>query len=68
MMTSGAPVPAGQAAEYGLIDRIVEGDLYEGALAWTAELLADGAQPRRTTAAAISSQELSIPRTISGTA
>ena len=48
LMTSGVPVSASKAAEVGLIDRLVEGDLLEGALAWTAELLADGAGPRRT--------------------
>jgi 3-hydroxyacyl-CoA dehydrogenase len=48
LMTSGAPIPAAQAMEVGLIDKIVDGDLYEGALDWTRELLADGATPRRT--------------------
>jgi 3-hydroxyacyl-CoA dehydrogenase len=48
LMTSGAPVNATAAAEVGLVDRIIEGDLLDGALAWAAELLADGAGPRRT--------------------
>ena len=48
LMTSGAPVNADVAAEAGLVDRIIEGDLLDGALAWVAELLADGAGPRRT--------------------
>jgi len=48
LMTSGTPVGAAYAAEIGLIDRIVEGDLLESALAFAAELVADGAGPRRT--------------------
>jgi 3-hydroxyacyl-CoA dehydrogenase len=53
LMTSGTPVPAGQAAEVGLIDRIIEGELLDGALAWARELVASGASPRRTTEQAI---------------
>jgi 3-hydroxyacyl-CoA dehydrogenase len=48
LMTSGVPVSASRAAEVGLVDRIIEGDLLEGALAWAGELLAEGAGPRRT--------------------
>ncbi len=48
LMTSGVPITAAQAAELGLIDRIVEGDLREGALAWAQELLDAGAAPRRS--------------------
>jgi 3-hydroxyacyl-CoA dehydrogenase len=48
LMTSGTPVGTAYAAEIGLVDRIVEGDLLEGALAFAAELVADGAGPRRT--------------------
>ena len=54
LMTSGVPIGAAQAMEVGLIDRIIEGDLLDGALAWAAELLADGAEPRRTA-------ELTVP-------
>jgi 3-hydroxyacyl-CoA dehydrogenase len=49
LMTSGAPLAAARAVEIGLIDRIVEGDLLEGALAWARELAESGAGPRRTT-------------------
>ena len=49
LITSGAPIPAAQAKAAGLLDKIIDGDLREGALAWTQELLADGAGPRRTT-------------------
>lgn len=54
MMTSGAPVPAAQAAANGLVDRVVDGDLHEAALAWATELVDADAEPRRTT-------ELEIP-------
>ncbi len=48
LMTSGAPIGAAQAMAIGLVDKIVEGDLLEGALAWATELVASGAEPRRT--------------------
>ncbi len=48
LMTSGAPIPAAQAAEYGLVDKIVDGELFDDALAWARELAADGAAPRRS--------------------
>ncbi len=46
MMTSGNPVDAAQAANLGLIDRIVDGELGTAALAWCRELAAQDA-PRR---------------------
>jgi 3-hydroxyacyl-CoA dehydrogenase len=48
LMTSGTPMPAAQAREIGLIDRVVDADLSETGLAWAQELVASGAQPRRT--------------------
>jgi len=54
LMTSGAPISATRAAEVGLVDRIIDDDLLEGALLWAAELLAGGAGPRRTS-------ELTVP-------
>jgi 3-hydroxyacyl-CoA dehydrogenase len=60
LMTSGAPVSATQAAEVGLVDRIIEGDLLEGALAWSAELLADGAGPRRTAEMTVATHDPAI--------
>ena len=48
LMTSGVPIDAAQAMEVGLIDRIIEGDLREGAIEWAKELAASGAAPRRT--------------------
>ncbi len=54
LMTSGAPIAAGQAAQLGLVDKVIDGELREGALAWTLELLEAGAAPRR-------SSELPVP-------
>ena len=48
LMTSGAPISAGQAASIGVIDKIVDGDLLETALAWAEELLAEGAPIRKS--------------------
>ena len=47
LMTSGNPIPAARALELGLIDKIIEGDLREGALAWAEELVASDAPVRR---------------------
>jgi 3-hydroxyacyl-CoA dehydrogenase len=60
LITSGAPVPAAQAAAAGLVDKIIDGDLREGALAWTQELLADGAGPRRTMEQAVPEHDAAI--------
>jgi len=43
-----APIKADKAHELGLIDRIVEGDLKEAAIAWAKQLVAEGKGPRRT--------------------
>ena len=53
LMTSGVPIGAHQAVEVGLVDKIIEGDLLQGALAWAGELLAGNAVPRRTTELAV---------------
>ena len=53
LMTSGNPISAGAALESGLIDRIVEGELREQAIAWARELLRDGTSPRRTSELAV---------------
>src|SRR3954449_9430377 len=39
LMTTGAMLPVEKAREYGLIDEIVQGDLLEGALAFTKRVL-----------------------------
>ena len=48
LMTSGNPIGAPAALELGLIDRIVEGDLREEAIAWARELVEEGVTPRKT--------------------
>ena len=48
LMISGKPISAGRAHEAGLIDRIVDGDLLEAAKGYARELIAAGAEPRRT--------------------
>jgi 3-hydroxyacyl-CoA dehydrogenase len=60
LMTSGVPIAAAQAMEAGLIDNIVDGDLYEEAMAWTKELVAGGAAPRRTSEQEIPAFDASI--------
>ena len=48
VMLAGNPVPATMAHKAGAIDRIIEGDLEEGAIAYAKELAAAGTEPRRT--------------------
>jgi 3-hydroxyacyl-CoA dehydrogenase len=48
MCAFGEPVAARQAAASGIIDRIIEGDLLAGAVAFAGEKLAAGEQPPRT--------------------
>lgn len=48
MISSGNPVAAEAAADIGLIDRIIDGDLKKGALAYARELVDQGASCRRT--------------------
>jgi 3-hydroxyacyl-CoA dehydrogenase len=43
MVTSGAPVSAAEALETGLVDRIIEGELRAGALAFAREVIAAAA-------------------------
>ena len=47
LMTSGTPIPAAKALELGIVDKIVEGDLREAALAWARELTGEGKGVRR---------------------
>lgn len=47
MIVSGEPVSAKKALELGLVDRLTEGDLVEGAIAFTRELVNSGVMPRR---------------------
>jgi len=48
MIVSGNPVAAPKANQMGVIDEIIEGDLLEGALAYTERLLDEGAPQRKT--------------------
>ena len=50
MIVSGAPVNAEAAAKAGLVDRVVEGDVVAGAIAFARELLAAGKGARPTSA------------------
>jgi 3-hydroxyacyl-CoA dehydrogenase len=47
MMTSGNPITADKAKQYGLVDEIVEGDLLEGAIAFAKKIVAAGAKTPR---------------------
>lgn len=47
MMTSGAPIPASEALEAGLVDKIVEGDLKTGAIEFIRDILATNTPLRR---------------------
>src|SRR5580692_7182523 len=47
IIVSGDPVPARQAAQMGILDRIIDGDLTEGAIAYALELIATQAPQRR---------------------
>jgi 3-hydroxyacyl-CoA dehydrogenase len=48
MMLSGRPLSAIQAQELGLVDRLLTGDLVEGAREFAQGLIAGNAKPRRT--------------------
>jgi 3-hydroxyacyl-CoA dehydrogenase len=47
MITTGNAVTADRAKALGLVDEVLEGDLLEGAIAYTKKLLAEGKGPRR---------------------
>ena len=48
LVLSARPIDAPVALELGIIDRIIDGDLAEGAVAFARELVAAGKGPRRT--------------------
>ncbi len=48
MCAFGEPVRASEALKAGIIDKIVEGDLLQGAVAFVRDLIARGEGPRRT--------------------
>jgi 3-hydroxyacyl-CoA dehydrogenase len=47
MMTTGTPVSGDKAKAMGLVDEVVQGDLLEGALAFTRELIKQNKGPKR---------------------
>jgi len=60
LFLSGAPIAAVEAQGVGLIDRIIEGDLYAGALAWAKELVQDDAPVRRSSERVVPDFDASI--------
>src|SRR3954470_2984841 len=47
MMTTGNPIAAEKAKQYGLVDAIVDGDLLEAGIAFTKKILSEGGKIRR---------------------
>jgi 3-hydroxyacyl-CoA dehydrogenase len=47
IIVSGDPIPAGQAAHAGILDKIVDGDLLQGAIDYANNLVAQKAAPRK---------------------
>lgn len=60
MMGSGAPLAAAKAAEVGLLDAVVSGDLRDEALTYTKELLANKSPIRRTRDLAVAEVDAGI--------
>src|SRR5579863_5876597 len=58
MCVSGKPVSAPEALRLGLIDRIVEGDLLEGAVSFARERADSGAPPPKTRERAVSATDI----------
>jgi 3-hydroxyacyl-CoA dehydrogenase len=58
IIVSGDPLPAPQAAKLGVIDKIIEGDLTEGAVAYAKELIAKQAPARKIRDLAVDSSKL----------
>jgi 3-hydroxyacyl-CoA dehydrogenase len=48
MCAGGQPIAAAEALRFGIVDRVVEGDLLTGAIAFAGEIEAAGKPPRRT--------------------
>lgn len=48
MCAIGDPISATEALKHGIVDRIIEGDLLQGAVAFAREVLASGAQPPKS--------------------
>ena len=58
IIVSGDPMPAPQAAKAGVIDRIIEGDLMEGAMAYAQELVDERAPARKVRDIGIDSSKI----------
>ena len=56
----GAPISAAEALSIGLIDKIIDGDLREGALAWARKLIQDDAPIRRSSEQVVPDFDASI--------
>jgi 3-hydroxyacyl-CoA dehydrogenase len=48
MVADGNPISAQEALKFGIVDRVVEGDLLEGAIAFLREKIASGERPPKT--------------------
>jgi 3-hydroxyacyl-CoA dehydrogenase len=48
MCAFGAPIKASEALQYGIVDRVIEGDLQAGAVEFLREVIATGEAPRKT--------------------
>jgi 3-hydroxyacyl-CoA dehydrogenase len=48
MCAFGDPIPAAKALQAGIVDKIIEGDLLTGAVAYAREMAASGKPPRKT--------------------
>ena len=48
MCAFGDPVPAAKAVEAGIVDKLIDGDLLAGAVAYAREMAASGKPPRKT--------------------
>ena len=57
---SGAPISAAEAHDIGLIDKIIDGDLKDGVLAWAEELIQENAPVRRSSEQVVPDFDASI--------
>jgi len=60
LITTGAPIAAAKAQVLGLVDKVIDGDLEDGAISWVRELLAEGAEPRRTSEQAVPTHDAAV--------
>jgi 3-hydroxyacyl-CoA dehydrogenase len=58
LLTNGKPISMDKALEYGAVDRLIEGNLLEGALNYTRELIKSGTSPRRLSESVIDNRGL----------